>query len=186
MLKLTIPANELWDDNKECFIVIKETRLLLEHSLISISKWEAKWKKPFLNTDKTSEELIDYIRCMTITPNVDPTTYFGITSKEQRIILEYIKDPYTATTFREDKNNPNAVRKSESLQKRITSEEIYYWMIANGIPFECEKWNLNRLLTLIRICNIKNQPEKKMSKKDAAAYRNSLNASRRAKMHTKG
>ena len=181
MFKLTIPSRELWDEKTEEFISIKGTKLLLEHSLLSVSKWEAKWKKPFLESDnKTRAEVLDYIRCMTITQNVDPRVYFSIPENKIREILLYIRDSQTATWFREDKT------KNKKSSEKVTSELIYYWMVALNIPFECEKWHLNRLLTLIRICNIKNQPPKKMSKKESAAYRNSLNASRKARLHSKG
>ena len=185
MLKLQIAAKDLWDEATESFIAVKETKLLLEHSLISISNWESKWKKPFLNTNKTTEEIIDYIRCMTITQGVDPNVYSSITSKDIQTVIEYIKDPYTATTFSDHKKNSQS-QGYINTKKKITSEEIYYWMIESGVPFECEKWNINRLLTLIRICNIKGQPQKKMGKKEAAAYRTALNNSRRSKMKTKG
>ena len=183
MLRITIPATELWDENKEEFITIKEQTLQLEHSLVSLSKWESKWCKPFLSKDiKTEEETLDYIRCMTITQNVDPDVYNFIPNNIREEIKEYIEAPMTATWFNDDKNGKGGKGNSE----QITSELVYYWMIAQNIPFECEKWHLNRLLTLIKVCNVKNQPPKKMGKKALMSRNAALNAARRKQLNTKG
>lgn len=180
MLRITIPATELWDENKEEFINTKEQTLQLEHSLVSLSKWESKWNKPFLSKDtKTEEEELDYIKCMTITQNVDPNVYKFIPLNVREEIKEYINAPMTATWFSEDKN-------TKSSSEQITSELIYYWMVAQNIPFECEKWHLNRLITLIKICNIKSQPPKKMGKKTIMSRNAALNAARRKQLNTKG
>ena len=180
MLRITIPSVELWDEKNEIFIHTTEQTLSLEHSLVSLSKWESKWCKPFLGKErKTQEETIDYIRCMTLTQNVDPKAYLFLTDENIRQVNEYIEAPMTATWFAEDKNGkPN--------REQITSELIYYWMIALNIPFECQKWHLNRLLTLVRVCNIKNQPPKKMSKKEVMSRNAALNAARKQQMNTKG
>ena len=174
MLTVTIPDVELFDEEKQEFLFIKGQTLSLEHSLVSLSKWESKWKKPFLTkNEKTSEEIIDYIRCMTITQNVNPIIYSGIGPEILKTIIEYMDDSMTATTFKDmDQKHSREI---------ITAEIIYYWMIELGIPFECQKWHLNRLLTLINVCSIKQQPPKKMSKKDAMAQQTKLNAARRAK-----
>lgn len=177
MLQITVPAMEFFDERTNEFINVKEHTLQLEHSLISISKWEARWCKPFLSKEeKTDAETRDYIRCMTITQNVDPLVYKAIPRKEMERIRDYINAPMTATWF----NDRDGKRPS---RKIITSELIYYWMTVQNIPFECEKWHFNRLMTLIRVCSEKNQPPKKMSKKDAAAQQRSLNAARKAKHH---
>lgn len=181
MLQITIPGEELFDEEKQEFINYKEQTLQLEHSLISLSKWEAKWCKIFLSKqDKTHEETIDYIRCMTLTPNVSPDVYDRLTQANFKEINDYIAAPMTATYF--SKERPGGRANGE----QTTSELIYYWMIALNIPFECQKWHLNRLLTLIRVCNIKNQPPKKMSKKDIASRNAALNAARRKQLNTKG
>ena len=181
MLQITIPGEELFDEEKQEFITLKEQTLQLEHSLISLSKWESKWCKVFLSKqEKTYEETIDYIRCMTITSNVNPDVYLRLTQANFREIEAYIAAPMTATYF------PKETTGSRGSSEQITSELIYYWMVALNIPFECEKWHLNRLITLIRVCNIKNQPPKKMSKKDAASRYASLNAARRKRLNTKG
>ena len=180
MLQITIPAKEQWDEGKEEFINSKAQTLSLEHSLVSLSKWESKWCKPFLSKDvKNLEETIDYVKCMTITQNVDPKVYNNLTTENIESINKYIEAPMTATWFNEERN-----RKSSSEQ--ITSELIYYWMIALNIPFECQKWHLNRLLTLIKVCNIKNQPPKKRSKKEIMSRNAALNASRRKLFNSKG
>lgn len=180
MLQIVIPGQEFWDEQKQEFINTKEQVLQLEHSLISLSKWEAKWCKVFLSKqEKTQEETIDYIKCMTITPNVDPEVYSHLTRENIKEIEDYIAAPMTATYFSSD----NA---GKSSREQVTSELIYYWMIALNIPFECQKWHLNRLLTLIKVCNIKNQPPKKMSKREIMSRNAALNAARRQQLNTKG
>lgn len=180
MLRITIPATEQWDEEKEEFVYTKAQTLQLEHSLVSLSKWEAKWNQAFLsNKDKTFEQTIDYIRCMTITQNVRDEVYGLLTNKQIEEINDYISAPMTATYFREDKNaKPN--------REVVTAELIYYWMIMLNIPFECQKWHLNRLLTLIKVCNIKNAPPKKRSKRDIMSQNAALNAARRKQLNTKG
>ena len=180
MLTITIPASEMWDEKNEKFVDIKECTLQLEHSLISLSKWESKWCKPFLFTkEKTEEETLDYVRCMTLTPNIDPIIYNFLTNENVREINKYIDDPMTATTFSEDPT----VKCNREI---ITSELIYYWMISLNIPVEFQKWHLNRLLTLIRVCNVKKQPPKKMSKKEIMRRNAALNAARRKQLNSKG
>lgn len=180
MLTVKIPAIERYDEVRNEFIQTKEQILQLEHSLVSISKWESKWCKAFLaKNEKTNEEMIDYIRCMTITPNVDPELYNCIPRNVVEQISAYIQAPMTATWFRDSNKGSNR-------GEVITSELIYYWMIAQQIPFECQKWHLNRLLTLIRICGIKNESPKKMSKSALANKNASLNAARRAALNSKG
>ena len=182
MLKVVIPPFEEWDPVNECFVSFpKEQTLSLEHSLVSISKWESKWHKAFLGKqEKTAEEIIDYIRCMTVTQNVDPEVYLNLPNSVIEQINSYIDDPATATTFYEDNNKRGASRET------ITSELIYYWMITFGIPFECQKWHLNRLLTLIRVCSIKNSTQKKMGPTELAKRNTALNAARRKAHHTRG
>lgn len=179
MLQITIPQTELFNEETQEFFQIKEQTLCLEHSLVSVAKWESKWKKPFLGMEeKTMDELTDYIRCMTITQNVNPICYLGLTRGNLLEVKNYIDDTMTATTFR-NRNGPKS-------REIITAEIIYYWMIELGIPFECQKWHLNRLLTLVNVCSIKNTPAKKMSRKDALAQQSQLNAARRAKFKSKG
>lgn len=179
MLQITIAPPEQWDEKTNEFIYIKPRILQLEHSLVSLSKWESKWCKPFISKeDKTYQETLDYIKCMTLTQNVDPEIYRYLTNENIRQINEYIDAPMTATTFSEDKRRGG--------RERITAELIYYWMIALNIPFECQKWHLNRLLTLIRVCNVKNQPPKKMSKREIMRRNSALNKERRKKLNTRG
>ena len=182
MLTLQIPPREFFDERKQEFINFEGCSLQMEHSLISLSEWEAKWKKPFLNKpeSRTNEELLDYFRCMTITKNVDPLAFKSLTQEHINTIVNYINDPMTATWFSED-GKPNK-RPTEV----VTSELIYYCMIAQNMPFECRKWHLNRLLTLIRVCNVKNNPPKKMSKADIARRQRELNEQRKKKLGTKG
>jgi len=180
MLTINVPENELYMNSTNEFIPVKAHTLVLEHSLVSISKWEAKWCKPFISKEaKTEEQLLDYVRCMTITTNVDPNVYKVLTPENIKQINEYIDSPMTATWFSEKGQKGRS-------REVITSELIYYWMVAFQIPFECQKWHLNRLMTLIRICNIKNQPPKKMGKKEAMNRQRSLNAARRQAMHSAG
>ena len=184
MLRITIPGDEQWDAGKEEFVQMrKDQPLQLEHSLVSISKWESKWCKPFIRKEPmTDEEIVDYVRCMTLTQNVDPEAYRFLTNENIEEVNQYINAPMTATWFSEEKNGKSKGDKGE----QITSELIYYWMIALNIPLECQKWHLNRLLTLIRVCNIKNQPPKKMSKKEIMSRNAALNAARKQQLNTKG
>lgn len=180
MLVITIPAGEQWDEANQCFINTEEQTLELEHSLVSLSAWESKWKKPFLSKNgMTAEETLDYIKCMTITKGVNPEVYNFLTSENISQIRDYIEDTMTATWFKEDGTKG-------SNREQVTAELIYYWMIALNIPSEYQYWHLNRLLTLIRICNVKNQPAKKMSKRDIMSQNAALNAARRKSHNTRG
>ena len=180
MYKINIPESEYYDEETEKFISIKEQTICVEHSLVSISKWESKWKKPFITEkERTVEEIRDYIRCMTLTQNVDPNVYKCLGMDIIKDVLAYIEDPMTATTF---SNTKKEAKKGEF----VTSELVYYWMTALNIPMECQKWHFNRLMTLIRIAGEKNQPPKKMSKNEILSRNKALNAQRRAKFHSKG
>lgn len=180
MLRLTIPAVEQWDEEKMEFISSKETTLQLEHSLVSLSKWESKWQKPFYSkTERTMDEIIDYVKCMTITKNVPDEVYMYMTRDNVNEVSAYIENPMTATTF----NDQNAKKSSN---EQITAEIIYYWMVSLQIPMECERWHLNRLITLIRVCSIKNAPQKKMSKHEIMNRNRALNAARKKQMNTTG
>ena len=181
MLHIEIPISpEGWDEKKQEFVKPRVKVLQLEHSLVSLSKWESKWCKAFLSKkEKTYEETLDYIKCMTITQNVDPDVYNHLTNANIKQVNEYIEAPMTATFFSDEKNG-------KSSREIITAELIYYWMIALNIPFECQKWHLNRLLTLIKVCNIKNSPPKKRSKKELMNRNAALNAARRQQMNSRG
>lgn len=179
MLEVSIVGEEFFDEDKQIFIPLKSQTFQLEHSLVSIARWESKWQKPFLaKQEKTTDEILDYIRCMTITQNVNPNIYqklpFDILAK----IKNYIDAPMTATWFHEKDNKVS--------KEVITSEIIYYWMINQNIPMECQKWHLNRLLTLIRVCSVKNNPPKKMNRKEMLAQRKALNESRKNQLNSKG
>lgn len=179
MLEITIPAREYFDEQIQEFVYSKEQTLQLEHSLVSISKWESKWCKSFIaNKEKTYEETINYVKCMTLTPKVDPNIYMNLTKENIDEINSYISAPMTATYISDDGRNKN--------REPLTSELIYYYMTALNIPFECQKWHLNRLITLIQVCNIKSQPPKKMSTSALMSRNAALNAARRKKLNTTG
>ena len=181
MLRLTIPlTEEKWDEDKQEFIEPKVQILQLEHSLVSLSKWESKWNKPFLSAkDMTDEETIDYIKCMTLTPNVSDDIYNHLNQQHIDQVRHYILAPMTATVFSKESN-------SKGGKEIVTSELIYYWMVALNIPFECQKWHLNRLITLIKVCNIKNNPPKKRSKREIMSRNAALNAARKKQLNTRG
>lgn len=180
MLKITVPAAELWDEVNEEFVYTKEQTLQLEHSLVSLSKWESKWNKAFLGKqEKTDEEILDYVRCMTLTQNVDPEVYTRLSDDNYSKINAYIEAPMTATCFFDDKQ-------SKISRETVTSELIYYWMITYNIPVDFQKWHLNRLLTLIRVCNIKNSPPKKRSTRELMRHNSALNAARKSRLKTRG
>lgn len=180
MLKIIIPGQEYFDEVKEEFIQYDPQEIELEHSLVSISKWESKWCKPFLDgKEKSVEEILDYVCCMTITPNVNVEVYQRLTINNLEAINKYIEAPMTATTFRDDGS-------SKRNREIVTSEVIYYWMVAYNIPFECQHWHLNRLLTLVRVCNVKNNPPKKMSKQEIMERNKKLNEMRKRQLKTNG
>lgn len=186
MLKIFVPPSEDFNETTGEFVIFDGYTLYLEHSLVSISKWESKWHVPYMTDPddkkypKTEEMIFDYVKCMTINKDVDPSVYDHLTTKNVDDIKNYIENPMTATWFRED------TKKGPKSKEYTTSEVIYYWMVSLQIPWECEKWHLNRLLTLIRVCNSKNNPNNKMSKKDILKNNAALNKARRAASGSKG
>ena len=180
MLEIIVPISpEGWDEAKQEFVEPKTKTLRLEHSLVSLSKWESKWHRPFISkTPMSDEETVDYIKCMTITQNVDPDVYNHLTNENIKQVIEYIDAPMTATTFSKDN--------SKGGREVITAEIIYYWMIAHQIPPEYRKWHLNQLLTLVRVCNIKNAPPEKMSRRDVMSMNRARNEARKKRLNTKG
>lgn len=174
MLSIVIPDQERYDEERNEFFKIKGQKLQLEHSLVAISKWEAKWHIPFLtDKDKTTKQILDYVRCMTLTQNVRPEVYMMLTVDNIRDINAYIADSMTATFF---SNNDNRKR----YKKPVTNEVIYFWMFSYDIPKECEKWHLNRLLTLIRVFEEETK-QKKPNRAEALKRTRALNAARRQK-----
>ncbi len=184
MLVIEIDETELFDEKNNTFIKIPKVKIELEHSLLAISKWESKYQIPFLggakNEQKTNEQILDYVHCMVLTDLDDPTVLNGLSSENLRNVNNYIESKESATTFGE------MPKSSYGRSEIVTSELIYYWMVAFNIPFECERWNLNRLFALIKICNIKNSPTKKMPKHSIAARNRELNNARRAQYNSAG
>lgn len=177
---ITIPSREKFIP-PDRFEQTKGATIKIEHSLVAIAKWEAKWHVPFLDdkTEKTAEMMLDYIRCMTISQNIDPEVYNNLTEENIKEINEYIDNPMTATWF-------NDQNKRGGKREVVTSELVYYWMIAQNIPPEYDKWHFNRLMTLIRVCSEKNAPQKKMSKREIMNQNRALNEARKKAHHTKG
>lgn len=196
MLMLKVPARQVWDPNKEEFFYVKETTLRLEHSLLSLAKWESKWHIPFFSTSgkMTREQQLDYLRCMTLDKGIDPNVYQFLTREQMTAINRYMDDPMTATWFHgepkpNERNDPNTPRPKPRHRKgstETTAEVLYCQMFQLGIPKECEKWHLNRLLTLLRVCTESQTPPRKMSPGEATAQRRMLNAQRKAKLGTRG
>lgn len=180
MLTITLKGKEFFNEQTSEFETHDDVVLELEHSLVSVSKWESKFKKPFLSSgDKTREETLEYIKAMIVSPKNPGGAFSRINQEHIDLITEYIESTESATTFGE---MPQRKAKGEI----ITSELIYYWMVAFNIPFECETWHLNRLFSLIRICNIKNSKPKRMSRNEIAMKNRELNARRRAELGTRG
>lgn len=180
MLEITVPESELWDESKNEFILIPEQTLQLEHSLAAISKWEMKWKKAFLTKkEKTVEETLDYIRCMTITDNVDLQIYNCLTRENFQAIDSYLEDPMTATVIYQ-------TGRSQNTRDTSTSELIYYYMISFGIPLECEKWPFQRLIALLEVFSLKNSPPKKINQNEIMRRNASINEARKKKWNTRG
>jgi hypothetical protein len=190
-LKITVPGQELYDPEKNLFHVTKEQTLILEHSLVSLSKWEAKWKKPFLSMGQqsrmgvadmqmTPEMLLDYIRCMTLTQNVDQNVYNALTKENLETVVKYMEDPMTATTISQQ-------QKKGGRGRIVTSELIYAWMAILRIPYDpCQKWHINRLLMLIQVTGLEQEPPKKMDPRSVMRQNSKLNAARRMRHHSKG
>lgn len=179
MLTLHLPEKEFFNEQTSEIFTMKAKTLVLEHSLVSLSKWEQRWQKPFLaKGDKTRDETLSYIKCMTITQKVDPNIFTMYEEELREAVMEYIEKPMTATIINENDSKIN--------NDIITSEIIYFWMIQFNIPFECQKWNLNRLLTLIRVCSLKLQKGKRMSRSEIVKRNRDLNSQRRKKLGTKG
>lgn len=196
MLTVTIAGKQYWNPNTEEFEYTKPVELRLEHSLLSLAKWESNWHIPFLTELErlTPEQQLDYVRCMNVASGTDPAVYKRLTREQWKAINTYMDDPMTATWFHGEPR-PNEPRTGTAQQPKrrpprsgmtTTAEVIYAQMFALGIPKECEKWHLNRLLTLIRVCQEMNAPPKKMKPGERMAQQRLLNEQRRAKLHSKG
>lgn len=182
MLRIDLDTEELFDEEKEEWTYLPKFHLRLEHSLISIRKWEEKWKKPFLGRkEKTNEELLDYIRCMTIDSNVDPSIYGRLTAENIEQIVDYINDPMTATFFRSEKAEGQAPSR-----EIVTAEIVYYWMIKLNIPLEFEKRHFSQLMTLIKVFNAKDGPKKKRNRMEAMREQRALNEARKKAANSRG
>lgn len=184
MLTIVVPGVDSFNNETNTFETVGDVTLQLEHSLASLSKWETEWQTPFLTKqEKTSEQTLSYIQAMTLTPDVDPEVFRRLSNDNYEAIREYIQAKMTATWFAEVNQPPN--------REIITAEIIYYWMFSMQIPIDCENWHLNRLLTLIRVFDAKNQKHQtnqrpKRSAAAIAAERRQINAANRAKYNSRG
>jgi hypothetical protein len=180
MLKLFVVGNEYFDDATQTFETVGSVEIELEHSLLSLSKWESKFKKPFLSqTSKTTDQVLAYVEAMIMTPDYPLDIIGRLDQKNLDAINAYIESTESATTF-------GSMPERRGRGEVITAELIYYWMVAFNIPFECERWHLNRLFALIRICNIKSSKPTKMSRHEVLTRNRELNAKRRAELNTSG
>lgn len=180
MLKIIVLGEEFYDEVTESFNTVGDLVLELEHSLVSLSKWESEFQKPFLSPGKkTTQEVYDYIKTMILSEEYPSNILDRFSAENFQQINDYIESKQSATTFGE--MPPNSGR-----SEVITSELIYYWMVTFNIPFECEVWHLNRLFALIRICNVKNSKPKKMSRNQLAQRNRELNAQRKEQLGTTG
>lgn len=179
MLTITVPGVDLFDEASKEFKTSTDFVLQLEHSLVSLSKWESIYEKPFLGKDtKTNEEVLGYVKCMTLTEDVPDDVYLRLSQENVEAVNQYINAKMTATWFAEKKQKPS--------NEVITAEVIYYWMVSMNIPLEFQNWHLNRLFTLIQVISLKNEPGKKLSKSELAARNRALNEERRRQYNTRG
>jgi hypothetical protein len=181
--KFTIQDTEMWDPVTRRFYDVKGTTFTIEHSLVALSKWESKWKKHLLgNPNLTTEELLDYYRCMVIEEDVDPRVFYCLSQEQLKEISDYLGDTMTATFFGSSKNDPPITD-----NRPVTSELIYYWMFTAGIDKECENWHINRLMTLIRVASEENKPKKERTAGETMAHHRALlkahRAARKARKH---
>ena len=180
MLTITVGGTESFDEATQQFVTVDGVDLQLEHSLVSLSKWESEFEKPFLGTEeKTPEELLGYVKAMVLTPEVPEEVFLKLSTKNFEAINEYINAKRSATWFNEAPGAPKS-------REVVTSELIYYWLTVFQIPFEVENWNLNRLFTLIRVCNVKSAKPKKMSRSEMAERNRQLNQQRKEQLKTRG
>lgn len=180
MLKIVISEKDFWDDNKQMFLHFNGGHLELEHSLIAISKWESKYKKPFFSKkEKTQDEISYYIKCMTLNDVKDPLIYNSLSNSDFKLVSDYINDSMTATVISKKNSGGGS-------PEPITSELIYFWMLSFNVPVEFQYWHINRLMTLLRICSIKNQAPQKHSTSQLLNRNAALNAARRKMLNSKG
>lgn len=184
MIQLEIEGSEFFNETKQEFYYTNPCVVMLEHSLLSVAKWESKWKKPFLSSRKddvlTNAALYDYFRCMEVEPCIESMWPVSLSPSQYQKLLKYIDEEQTATKFYSYKKDKTLSRQT------ITSELIYYWMASLNIPFECERWHLSRLLTLIHIASVKGQTGKKMTQKETMQMYAELNEKRKRQYNTRG
>lgn len=181
MLSIIVPGREFYDEESELFVTVGETQLELEHSLVSLSKWESRWEKPFIgNAEKTTEQVTSYIQFMCLTPDVPPEVFDRVSNENLQEINDYLNSKMTATWFSADETA------TKGPQEVITSEVVYYWMITMNVPMECQHWHLERLFTLLKVIQLKSAPPKKRNRADVAAQRRALNQKRQQEFGTKG
>lgn len=182
MLEVIIPEDEFYDQSTNKFITIPSCKIVIEHSLISVAKWESKWHMPYLSDSPRSPiQELDYIKCMIIGSIPNDLTLKTLSAENIKLIRDYINNPMTATTFQKNSKSTGRGKKENT-----TAETIYAHMFAHSIPIDCQKWHLNRLLTLLRVCDLKNSPRDKMTKKQTAMWNAEQNALRKAKYNTRG
>lgn len=180
MLTLMVGGKESFDTKTEKFVKVGGTQLQLEHSLVSLSKWESKHEKPFLGQGtKSGEEIFDYVRCMLLDEETPEELLYELDEDNFREVNDYLDAKMSATWFSEQTHKPRS-------REVITAELIYYWMIQFQIPWEAQHWHLSRLFTLIQVCNHKAEKPKKMSKADIMARNRELNEQRKKQLGTTG
>lgn len=180
MITIHFEEMEYYDEQLNRFYTLPPKVVNFEYSLAAVAEWEAIWKIPLLNTELGVDSDMFLSLAMCMSDDRELLEYY-LDDTEKAELHKYLSDSQTATTINSSQNGNTTGR-----GKVYTAEEIYALMFMNGIPIEWESRNLNRLLVILRIISIYQNPPKKMSQQDVMKQNARLNRERKNKYKTKG